>query len=163
VGPKLRLRELILVAALGGCGVLPPDKPEVKAPSPDRDAEALTHTFVVKDHVLANGASISEHEANGFHQRTLDISATGYATPWQGTCEDAGRQKRQRELADVLAELEVPGRGRARATKFGLPAEVLEYRLICNDRRRPPPLIVYVSGERAMTCFGGACYLLERY
>ena len=49
------------------------------------------------------------------------------------------------------------------ATSFGLTSAVVEYRLSCNDRHKPPPLTIFVSSGKAMTCYNGVCYLMKPF
>ncbi len=147
------------MCALAGC--LPPDEP-VNKPAPVA-VDALLHTWVVADHILGKGAALSPTEAEGFHGRSVEITTTGYTSPWQGTCEDAGRTRRQRSLGEVFDELEMSASAEGEATSFGLTITVTEYRLSCNDRRRPPPLLVFVASGKAMTCFNGVCFLLKPF
>jgi len=137
------------VAAIGG-GCLPPDDPVKKPAAPDE----LIHTWTVGAHVMARTASLTEVEAESFRGRTIAISASGYVSPWQGTCDEAGRTKRTRPLGDVVADEELS------SNATGLPAQVTEYRLTCNDRHNPLPLVMYVAGGRAVSCFNGVCYLM---
>jgi hypothetical protein len=62
--------------------------------------------------------------------RTLAVRATGYTTPWHGTCEESARVCRERVLADVAVEL---GVDRARAATLGLADSLFEYKLSCAD------------------------------
>ena len=110
---------------------------------------------------MATTSALTEDDAQAFHGRVVDIDATGYTSPWHGNCEEAVRQRRDRILADVLSELDVPASGRARARSNGLVDDMVEHRLTCNARDTPP-LTFYLSGDRAMTCFTGACYFLAR-
>jgi hypothetical protein len=158
------LRELVAVAlaALSGCGLLPSDSPK-RPVAAGADVQALFHTWIVEDHVLVKGASVTDEDAIGFHGRTIDITDTGFTSPWQGTCDDAGRTRRARTLPDLIDELEMEPTAHARATAFGMSEAIREYRLTCNDRRKPPPLTIYVSNGKAMTCYSGACYLMKPF
>jgi len=109
---------------------------------------------------MSTSSALTEDDAQVFHDRIIEIDATGYMTPWHGTCEEAVRQRRDRILADVLSELDIPAAGRAIARESGLVDDMVEHRLTCNERSTPP-LTFYLSGERAMTCFTGACYFLK--
>lgn len=153
-------RELLILSSLAGC--LPPDEP-AKKPHVDVDTQNLVHTWIVADHILGKGASITPSEAEGFHGRTIEITAIGYTSPWQGTCEEASRTKRVRGLTEVIDELEMSPSASGEATAFGLTTSVVEYRLLCNDRKKPPPLLVYISAGKAMTCFNGVCYLMKPF
>jgi hypothetical protein len=161
VVPSRPWPELLIAGVLAGC--LPPDEPPKKPAPVNVDAQNLVHTWIVADHILGKGAAITPDEALGFHGRTIDITAIGYTSPWQGTCEEASRTKRPRTLLEVIDELEISPSAEGEATSFGLTSSVLEYRLTCNDRRKPPPLIVFVSSGKAMTCFNGVCYLMKPF
>jgi hypothetical protein len=159
VAPNHRYPGL-LVLVLAGCGWLPPDSPPEKPAPPDPDA-ALYHDWKITEHVLGPRALIAETDAAAFHGRTVAISATGYASPWSGSCDDAHHEKTPRAVADVADEHKL---ARDRAAGLGLPDPVLEYRLICgrSGTGRTPPLTVYYGGDRALTCWSGVCYLLAR-
>jgi len=49
-------------------------------------------------------------------------------------------------------------------SSFGIGPEATEYELSCKTHAVHviPPLTIYVTGDRAMTCFAGVCYLLAR-
>ena len=147
----------LMFAALAACA-----KPAAKTTpaAADPDADALTHTWLVAEHLRVKGASISEADANGFHGRTLVIVPNGFASPWQPACEKSKREKRARGMSELFAELELEG-GATKAAEFGMTSDILEFRLTCAGR--DTPLIVWVGGKHAMTCFGGACYLLKRF
>ena len=157
--PNRRCRELFFIA-LTGCGWLPPDSPPAKPAPPDPDA-ALLHDWQVTGHVLGRHPLISEADAAGFHDRAIAISAGGYASPWSGSCDDAGRQKQPRLLADIAVEL---GLARDRAASLGLADPIVEYQLTCGlaGTGRMPPLTLYVGGAHALTCWSGVCYVLTR-
>lgn len=145
--------------ALAGCGWLPPDSPPAKPVPPDPDAE-LFHDWKVTEHVLGPRALISDYDAAAFHGRTVAISATSYASPWSGSCDDAHRQKRPRTLAEVATELEL---ARDRVASTGLADPIVEYQLMCGlGTSRTPALTLYVSGAHGLTCWGGVCYALTR-
>lgn len=152
-----------MVAVVGACGHAPSPS-HASAAAPAVELGSLKGTWVVSAHVLATGAPISEKDATTFHQRTLDVTATGFATPWQQPCQQASRDRRLRPLDEVLSELALSPPAREAARRFGLGAQLFEYRLSCTDHGHPPPMIIYLSGDdRAMSCFGGACYLLSRF
>jgi hypothetical protein len=162
VSPIRLWSELLVVAAIAGCGLLPPDSPATPPPkhvAPDPDVIELAHAWKIADHILASTTEMSDHDAAELTGRTVEIRETSYKSPWQGSCEDAGRSKRSRVLADVAAELDVP---RAAAVKFGLGDKLVEYRMSCNGTTRTPPLTLFVAGSHAMTCFAGVCYLMTR-
>lgn len=164
------MRDWVTVGLVGlvGCGWLPPDKttpaasPAAPAPA-DPDAAALVHTWLVEEHVMVKGASIEEADAISFHGRTVVVGEAGFVSPWQGTCEDAAREKTARKRGGIISELAVESTDRARLGTYGLGEDVTEFRLTCKDRSKPPPLILYVSSGKAMTCFGGACYLMKPF
>ncbi|HEX7842611.1 MAG TPA: hypothetical protein VF469_34295 [Kofleriaceae bacterium] len=154
-----RTRELVAVAVLlaGGCGWLPPDSPPVPPAPPDPDAPLL-HTWTITGHVLGQRALISETDAAGFHDRTIAVTAGGYTSPWSGSCSDARRGHQPRTLAEVAAEHDIAGN---RAATLGLTEPVVAYQLLCATNRTPP-LLLYVAGPHAVTCWSGVCYLLAR-
>lgn len=147
----------MLAAGLSGC--LPPDAPpKAPAPDPDPDTTALVHAWRVDAHLLAKTTSLSDADAARHHGRPVTINRTGYTTPWQGTCEEAGSTRRQRPLAEVAADL---GIDRPHLLQLGFTDPLFEYRLACQDPdRRTPALTLYVSNAHALTCFGGVCYVL---
>lgn len=163
------MRDLIVVVLVCAAACGSPAAPSGGAQEPgaaapaDPETDELVHTWIVAEHVLAKGASLTDGDARGFHGRTIDITATGYTSPWQGTCEDAARVKRARELKGVMLELGLQIPDRDRIDTFGLGPKLTEYRMTCNERRNPAPLVLYVGDEKAMTCFGGACYLLNKF
>jgi hypothetical protein len=148
-----------VVVVLAGC--LPPDpvpaKPVVKT---DDDVAAIVHAWTVADHLVATRSPVSADDAREMHGRKVTIGA-GYESPWQGHCEEAARTKRERILADVMVDFDLTADDRRAARKFGLTDSLVEYQLTCADARLPV-LVMFVAGTRAMTCFGGACYLLQR-
>lgn len=155
--PKHRCRELALLASLStSCGWLPPDSPATR-PTADPDADLL-HTWTITDHVLGPHALISDYDAAGFHGRTIAITATGYSSPWSGSCNEAARERARRPLSDVTAEHDL---ARDRALRLGLVDPLIEYRLTCG-LGRTLPLTFYVGGAHALTCWSGVCYLLAR-
>ncbi len=161
MAPSRLWRELLIGLSVVGfvAGCLPPDEPAKKPVAVDE----LVHTWIVADHIIGKGSSLSPAEAGGFHGRTIEVTATGYTSPWQGTCEDASRTTRKRALGEVVDELEVSPSAEGEATAFGLSAAVTEYRLICKDRRTAPPLLIYTSSGKAMTCFNAVCYLMKPF
>ncbi|MBA3458538.1 MAG: hypothetical protein H0T46_01145 [Deltaproteobacteria bacterium] len=161
MAPSLLWRELLIASLAVGC--LPPDEPAKKPAQVDADAQALVRTWIVADHILGKGSSITPAEATGFNGRTIEITPLGYVSPWQGSCEEAGRTKRTRPLIEVISELEISPSAEGEATSFGLGAKVIEFRLSCTDRKHPPPLTLFVSNNKAMTCFNGVCYLMKPF
>lgn len=153
-------RPLALVAllAFAACG---PRQPARSAEADDPDADLVTHTWLVVEHLRVKGASITEADANGFHGRTIVVVPNGFAGPWQPACEKARREKRQREMSELFQELEIARGGATKAAAFGMTSDILEFRMTCADRGTP--LILWVGGRHAMTCFSGACYLLKRF
>ena len=153
---------LALVLALGGC---PAPAPEPAAPArpADLDVAALVHTWTIRDHVLGERSVLTDEDARALHGRKVEIGRTSFTSPWQGHCDEYGRTRHARVLADLAADLELSARGRAAAIAFGLDADLVEYRLACADlATTAPPLTLYVAGARAMTCFNRVCYLLAR-
>jgi hypothetical protein len=144
------------VIALAGCGWLPPDSPTTPVAA-DPDA-ALVHPWKITGHVLGPRPRILESDAAGFHGRTVAITSTGFSSPWSGSCDQAGRQKTPRTLAEVTAELEV---ARDRPASLGLADPIIEYRLSCATATAPG-LTLYLAGAHALTCWSGVCYLLSR-
>jgi hypothetical protein len=144
---------------LAGC--LPPDPvPPKPVVTVDEDVARLVHTWTIADHLVAERSPISGEDARGLHGRKVAIGA-GYQSPWQGSCEEAARTKRERILADVMVDFDLSASDRKAARRFGLTDSLVEYQLACADAKAPP-LVIFVAGDRAMTCFGGACYLLQR-
>jgi hypothetical protein len=155
---NVNCRALACVLAVS-CNWLPPDsKPQPPAPT-DRDLAALAHVWIVENHVLAGNAAIGHDDALKMHGRKVELTATSYTTPF-GSCEDASREKRERVFADLLARLDLSGESRGTAIRFGFGDPITEYKLSCAGNRHTVPVTIYISGDRAMTCFGGACYLL---
>ena len=150
---------LALALAASGCGWLPADAPP-RRPTADPDVAAIVHTWRVDAHLLASRTTMSDADAARIHGRTVAVGATGYTTPWHGTCEESGRIRRERPLAEVAAELQID---RARTAALGIADPVFEYKLSCADlEKRAPSLTLYVAASRALTCFGGVCYVLAR-
>ena len=146
---------LISVGVLAACGS--------SRPAPVGAESALfQHTWIVEEHVLVKGTSITEADATGFHGRTLEIGDRSFMSPWHGTCERVSRERDERQLLEVVDELEVEVPQRPKIGQFGFGAIVVEYRLSCKERQTPP-LKLYISNEKSMTCFGGACYLMKRF
>lgn len=156
----IRTIGLLLVAS---CSWLPADSPPQKPVPTDVDVVALAHTWVIETHALAGNTALSDSEANGMNGRKVEISATGFKSPWQGTCEDVSRDKHERAAAELSMKYDLMGEAWATAARFGIGPQATEYQLDCTTRgNRTPPLTMVVTGARAMTCFGGVCYLLSR-
>jgi hypothetical protein len=146
-------------AAASSSGCLPPDAPP-RTPSADPEAAELVHAWRVDAHLLGKHTPMTDADAARHHGHTVSIGETGYATPWHGTCEESGSLRRQRLLAEVTTELAI---ARRRVLQLGFTDPLVEYRLSCNDPvRHAPALTLYVANARALTCFGGVCYVLVR-
>lgn len=153
----LALAGAATLALAAGC--LPPD-PAPAAPAVDPETAELVYAWRVDAHLLARNASLTDADAARQHGREVSVSRAGYTTPWHGTCEESGRVRRQRPLAEVAAELLLE---RPRVLSLGLADPLVEYRLSCLDPiRRAPSLTLYVASARALTCYGGVCYVLAR-
>ena len=152
------LGVLAALGALGSCGWLPPDGPPPARPAPPDPDAALFHDWKVAGHVLGPRALISDADSAGFHDRTVAVTAGSYASPWSGSCGDARRERQPRALSEVAVAHDLD---RARAAQLGLAEPIVEYRLLCTTNRTPA-LTLYLAGDRAVTCWGGVCYLLAR-
>jgi len=158
-----RARSALAAAATAvgaaGAACLPPDpRPPSSAPGPE--ITELVHAWRVDAHLLARSTSLSDPDADHYRGRPVTVGQTGYTTPWQGTCEESGQTRRVRPLAEVAAEL---GIERSRVQGLGFTDPLAEHRLTCQDiERRTPALMLFISGARALTCYGGACYVLVR-
>jgi hypothetical protein len=159
-----RLRELVVVTAVfaGACssGAKPTAKQPELAAATAPEANVLNRTWIVDKHIMVKGSSLDVDDAKGFHGRTVEITDKGFNSPWQGTCEDASRTLERTELDAIVTELGIKPGDVATLRKFGFGDEVSEFRLTCNDREKPPPFLIYLSNDKAMTCARGACYLL---
>lgn len=133
--------------------------PEPVAPRPTVDPSIAT--WLVAGHEMARRGPLGEDDALATYGREVVITASGYTTPWHGTCEDAKREHGPASLVEVTADVEVTPEGRARLKQFGLGTDPLEVRLTCQGRTTAPPLTIWITGNRAMTCFGGICFLLS--
>ena len=149
-----------LLLLFAGCSWLPPDAPPKHAARPDPDLAAIAHTWIVENHVLAGNSPLTDADAHDNDGRKVEITPSSYTSPFTGACDEAARTRRDRVFADLLAELDLAGDARATAISFGFGDPIEEYRLSCPNNNRALPLVIFVSGKRAMTCFGGACYLL---
>ncbi len=157
------MRELVLLAALGVAGCSSSAKPAAKqatAADVAPEADLLNRTWIVDKHILVKGSSVEGADARGFHGRTIEITAEGYTTPWQGACKAASRLLERRDLPALVEELGIKPTDAPVLQKFGFTEIVSEFRLQCTDREKAPPFLVYLSNDKAMTCYGGACYLL---
>src|SRR5262249_14337939 len=148
----------LLALAAGSFGCLPPD-PAPKAPPTDPDTAALVHAWRVDAHLLAKSSSLSDADAAGLHGPAVPTRPTRHNTPRPGHPRGARRGvRRERPLAEVAAELAIDG---PRLQQLGLADPLVEYRLSCLDpQSRTPALTVYVANAHALTCSGGACYVL---
>ena len=154
--------RLLLAVLIISSGCLPPDKAEgpTTPPAAADGAAAFAKSWLVENHILAGNSTLTEGDAILMHGRKVDITSTSYRSPFQGSCDGATSQERTRSFDDVAAEVDLSGDRRTTAKNFGLTATVSEYRLTCNVNNRTPPLVLFVAGKRAMTCFSGVCYLL---
>ncbi len=160
-----RWRELIWLVALAaalGCGAKakPAPSPQVTAAATAPVADILNRTWIVEKHLMVKGSTLEVDDAKGYHGRTVEITANGFVSPWQGSCDAATRALERRDLSAIGAELGIKAADQEMIEKFGFGNEVAEFRLKCSDRESPPPFLVYVSNTKAMTCYRGACYLL---
>jgi len=148
---------LVVIAAC-----LPPDKAAPAAPPTPGEVEAATfaHPWVVENHILAGNATLTEGDAILMHGRKVEVTASSYRSPFQGSCDGAAYEQRARSFDDVAAEVDLAGDRRKTAASFGIEKTVTEYRMRCTVNTRTPPLVLFISGKRAMTCFSGVCYLL---
>jgi hypothetical protein len=152
------VRSLVLVLALSSC--LPPDK-VAQPPAPPVDPSvAYARTWLVENHILAGNATLTEGDAILMHGRKVEATATSYRSPFQGSCDGATVDQRTRTFDDVAAEVDLAGDRRTTAKNFGMTPNVTEYRLACTVNNRTPPLVLFIAGQRAMTCFSGVCYLM---
>ncbi len=147
---------VVVLLPLAAC----PPQPAAVATTPAAAAAVpgIDYTWKITGHVMLPSATIDERDAVSWNGREITVTKSTYASPFQGTCEQAGRVRRNRELEDVIVELSAP---RSIATDYNLQSPVVEYRLTCRQRERPP-LAMYVTTDRAMTCFSGVCYFLRR-
>jgi hypothetical protein len=143
-------------------GCLPPDKAAPAPPPPPGSVEAaaFAHPWLVENHILAGNATLTEGDAILMHGRKVDVTTTSYRSPFQGSCDESTYAQRTRSFDDVAAEVDLAGDRRTTAANFGIAKTVTEYRMQCTANTRTPPLVLFVAGKRAMTCFSGVCYLL---
>jgi hypothetical protein len=120
---------------------------------PDVELAMLAHPWKVYGHVLSDRPAVTESEASELDGRSVEITATTYESPWQGSCSEYARQRHMRMLVEIASDQKIPRAG------LGLGDKVAEFKLTCSNRRSPP-LTIYVEGKHAMTCWNGACYLL---
>ncbi len=144
------MHRWLSLLALAGC----PPPPPAQAPKID-DLALLAHSWKIYGHVLSERSAVSDEDATELDGREIVITATGYESPWQGTCDDYGRSRKTRQLVEVASELQIARAG------LGLGDQVIEFRLVCQNKRSPP-LTIVVDGEHALSCWNGACYLLGR-
>jgi hypothetical protein len=154
--------KVLVLATLAACSWLPADSPPKKPVKADPELGELAHTWTVENHVLASNANLSDAEAREYHGRKVEITPTSYRSFSVGNCDDSARERKDRVFADLLADLELAGEARDTAIRFGFGDPVTEYRLTCPGNPKALPLVIEISGNRAMTCFGGVCYLLAR-
>ena len=148
------------LAASGGC--LPPDNPPEKPRPVDPDDAALVHDWKVTAHVFPNSTTQDDGDAVRMHGRVVAVHRAGYVTPWHGSCEEATREREKVDFVDAAADESVGPAARQAARDAGIARHVTRYRLACKSSTTAPPLVIYVSGTRAMTCFAEVCYLLAR-
>ena len=113
-----------------------------------------------QNHVMSGRSTLGDADALQMTGRTVEITASSYKSPWHGTCDDAVHERRERLFADILTEADLNGEARQTAIHFGFGDPIEQYELSCGDNHRVPGLVIYISGDRAMTCFAGVCYLL---
>ncbi|HSN30156.1 MAG TPA: hypothetical protein VLT45_27905 [Kofleriaceae bacterium] len=156
------MKSALLLLAFTACSWLPSDTPAKKPARANPEVAELAHEWEVANHVLADNATLTDAEANENLGRRIEITATSYKAMSAGSCDESARQKTERVFADLLVELELSGEARDTAIRFGFGDPVTEYRLTCPGNPKAVPLVIYISGNRGMTCFGGVCYLLSR-
>lgn len=160
----LCLVDGLLLALVSSCGAsAPPPAPAPVATAVDPAIAPIVHTWIVAEHVLVKGSSLSPEDARGFEGRTVEVGADNVMSPWQAACDGVTHAHKPRPLDEVMSEIGIEGGERLIVERFGLPAEVTEFRVSCTDRPKAPPLTLYVGAERAMTCFAGGCYLLKPF
>lgn len=129
-------------------------------PKPPTDIDVIAHEWKIEDHILSSRAALTVEDAVAYHGRSIVITETTYESPFQGTCENAGRTRRSVLLVDVALALDIPSSQRKHAVAYGLGKDLVEYKLTCGTENRVPPMTMFVAGGKAMTCFAGACYLM---
>ncbi len=161
-----RWRELIWRAALAGavgCGAKAQPAPSPQATAAAPEADVLNRTWIVDKHIMVKGSTLEVEDAKGFYGRTVEITAQGFMSPWQGSCDAATRAQEPRELSAIITELGIKPADQEVIVSFGFGTDVAEFRLKCSERGSPPPFLVYTSNTKAMTCYRGACYLLNQF
>jgi hypothetical protein len=142
-----------LIVALAACTPAAPAQPKA-------DVDPLVFTWLIAGHEMSPSSSLANDDALATYGREVVINA-GYTTPWHGTCEEAKRETSTVTLVEVTADVDITPEGRARIKQFGIIPKPTEFKLVCQSPRTVPPLTMWVTGARAMTCFGGVCYLLS--
>ncbi len=159
---------VVLALACGACGGRGGSAAGAAEVSHDPELLAIVHGWTIENHVITPRSDLAEADARDWHGRKVSITNTGYATPFQGECKTAKYEKHRRLFAEVAAEVDLAGDSRFVPTRFGLPGAITEFKFECTDRRDDgkltlvPILTFYTGSDRAMTCFGGVCYLLTR-
>ena len=148
-----RLLPLLLAACPHG------GDPPTTAPKLDDNA-LLVHPWKVSGHVLSAAAVMSDTDADALTGRIVEITPTGYTSPWHGTCESATRERRSKSLVEVTTAERVSETDRARLTSLGFTADLVEYRLSCRDNLRAPELALWIADKHMLTCWNGVCYVL---
>ena len=74
---------------------------------------------------------------------------------------DAVDDRAEEPVVDEARDAVEVGAPRSVVADFQLADPIVEYRLTCREHERPP-LAMFVGAERALTCFGGVCYVLRR-
>lgn len=164
------MAKVVALALLAACGESAPPAVEKPAPkadvveeSEDPDVRMLAHTWIIETHMLVKGASVTSEDAEAFHGRTFVITEAGYTTPFQPPCDRAAWKKSSRQLNELVKELTVTGNGASKGAEAGLTSDLIEFRLTCTDRGDPPPVIIWIGGAHAMSCYSGACYVMKRF
>ncbi|CAN5119568.1 hypothetical protein BH11MYX1_BH11MYX1_06250 [soil metagenome] len=149
----MSLFAVVLFACTPRAAPLPP-------PAGEPAQVSFVHPWVVENHILAGNSTMTEGDAILMHGRKVEITASSYRSPFQGSCDSSTTDQRTRSFDDVTAEVDLAGERRTTAKNFGMTTTVTEYRLSCTSSTRTPPLVMFVAGQRAMMCFSGICYLL---
>jgi hypothetical protein len=148
--------HLLALPFLAAC--LPPDSPPQKPAA----ADPAAYTWIVENHIIGDRSAMTDTEANEMHGRKVEITAHGFHTPWHGTCDDSSREEHKRSLSQIKNDVDLSEDRGNKILRFGIRDPILQYTFTCRDTSRVPNLTLYVSGERALTCFGRVCYLLSR-